>query len=77
MKHMFQQGGKTMNKVSNKPVGCLNTYTKNKTEKKKKTIIARRKICNVKGMKKYEILGRSPGKPSLGGKFLWRLEGRK
>ena len=35
MKHMFQQGGKTMNKVSNKAVGCLNIYTKNKTEKKK------------------------------------------
>ena len=65
-----------MNKVSNKAVGCLNIYTKNKTEKKKKNK-TRRKICNVKGMNKYEILGRSPGKTSLGGEFLWRLEGRK
>ena len=64
-----------MNKVSNKAVGCLKIYTKNKHKKKKNK--TRRKICNVKGMKKYEILGRSPGKTSLGGEFLWRLEGRK
>lgn len=75
MKHMFQQGGKTRNKVSKKAVGCLITCTKNKTKQKK--IKARKKICNVKHMKEYEILGRSPGKASLGGKFLWRLEGHK
>jgi len=62
--------------VSKKAVGCLITCTKNTTKQKKK-IKARKKICNVKRMKEYEILGRSPGKASLGGKFLWRLEGHK
>lgn len=62
-----------MNKISKKAVGCLITCTKNKT----KTIKARRKIWNVKGLKEYEILGRSPGKASWGEIFPWRLEGHK